>query len=197
LAELREELSSTAADAAEHTKRHCQLRASDRYGRYLTLRAGRLEIDDTKVAKYERLDGKFVVHSNDDSITPEDMALGYKQLQRVESAWRMLKSGIRFRPIFHFAPHRISAHVSLCMLALLLERLAENACDDTWRNIRDDLRQIKLARLLTPHGEVWQVTQPREAALNRLKQLKIPPPPSVLNIVTAPTHTPPPAPGAT
>ncbi len=190
LAELQEELSTICADQTEHTKRECQLRASERYGKYLTAHGGRLEIDPVKVAKYERLDGKFVVHSNDDSLTPEDLALGYKQLQRVENAWRMLKSGIRMRPIFHWTPHRISAHVSLCILALLLERLAENACDDTWRNIRDDLRQIKLAQLLTPQGEVWQVTAPGESALKRLKQLKIPPPPAVLHIAAEPRHTP-------
>ena len=189
LNELRAELSTSCCDGDEHTKRMCQLRASERYGKYLRQQGGRLEIDMTKVAKYERLDGKFVVHSNDDSLTPEDMALGYKQLQRVESAWRMLKSGIGFRPVFHFAPHRISAHVSLCMLTLLLERIAERACDDTWRNIRDDLRQIKLARLLTPQGEVWQVTEPHEAALKRLKQLGIPAPPPVLNLEPEPTHT--------
>ena len=96
-------------------------------------------------------------------MTATDIALGYKQLQCVENAWRMLKNGIRLRPVFHWRPHRISAHVSLCMLALLLERLAEKACQDTWRNIRDDLRQIKLARLLTPQGEAWQVTEPGEA----------------------------------
>ena len=189
LNELRAELSTSCCDGDEHTKRMCQLRASERYGKYLRQQGGRLEIDMTKVAKYERLDGKFVVHSNDDSLTPEDMALGYKQLQRVESAWRMLKSGIGVRPVFHFAPHRISAHVSLCMLTLLLERIAERACDDTWRNIRDDLRQIKLARLLTPQGEVWQVTEPREEALKRLKQLGIPAPPPVLNLEPEPTHT--------
>jgi hypothetical protein len=31
---------------------------------------------------------------------------------------------------------------------LLLERLIEQACGDTWRNIRADLDQIKLAQLL-------------------------------------------------
>ena len=36
----------------------------------------------------ERPDGKFVVHGNDDSLSAEDLALGYKQLQRVEEAWR-------------------------------------------------------------------------------------------------------------
>jgi hypothetical protein len=103
----------------------------------------------------------------------------------------LLKSGIKIRPVYHWAPHRISAHVSLTMLALLLERIAENACGDTWRNIRDDLRQIKLAQLSTPHGELWQVTEPSQPALNRLKQLGIPAPPLLLNVALQPTHTPP------
>ena len=173
-----------------HSKRACVLRASERYGQYLTQdRHGRLAIDAAKVRQAERRDGKFVVHSNDDTLTPEDLALGYKQLMQVERAWRLLKSGLRIRPMFHWAPHRICAHVSLTMVGLLLERIAEKACGDTWRNIRDDLRQIKLAQFLTPHGELWQVTEPRPEAANRLKHLKISPPPPVLKVEAPPTHT--------
>jgi hypothetical protein len=46
------------------------------------------------------------------------------------------------------------------VLSLRLERIAEQACGDTWRNIRDDLKQIKLAQLSSPNGTVWQVTEP-------------------------------------
>jgi hypothetical protein len=191
LAELEAVLPALQASRDRaHTKRACVLRASERYGRYLRQdRSGRLMMDPAKVRQAERGDGKFVVHSNDDTLTPEDLALGYKQLTQVERAWRLLKSGLRIRPMFHWAPHRICAHVSLTMVALLLERLAERACGDTWRNIRDDLRQIKLAQFLTPQGELWQVTDPLPAAANRLKQLKIPPPPPVLKIEPPPTHT--------
>ena len=41
----------------------------------------------------ELRDGKFVEHGNDDSLSGEDMALRNKQLQRVEQAWRSVKSG--------------------------------------------------------------------------------------------------------
>ncbi len=102
----------------------------------------------------------------------------------------MLKSGLRIRPVFHWAPHRISAYVSLTMLGLLLERLVENGCGDTWRNIRDNLRQIKLAQLLSPQGEVWQITEGTENARNRLKRRGISPPPPLLKVVPRPTHTP-------
>ena len=111
-----------------HRKRECELQASGRYGRYLKTRAdGCLAIDRKKVQAAERRDGKFVVHGNDDSLSGEDMVLGCKQLQRVEQAWRTLKSGLRLRPVYHWAPQRIHAHVSLAVLALLLERVAERA----------------------------------------------------------------------
>ena len=162
---------------ASHSKRVCDLRASGRYGRYLRLTGSDVpRINQAAVAAAERLDGKFVVHSNDDTLTAADLALGYKQLQRVESAWRSLKSGLKLRPVFHWAPHRIHAHVALTVLSLLLERVAEQACDDTWRNIKDDLRRIKLAQLLSPNGTVWQVTEPAPDALKRLKSLQIPKP---------------------
>jgi hypothetical protein len=184
LRELEAELASLQEVRGEgHTKRVCELRASHRYGRYLRLtKGGLLRIDAAKQRAEERLDGKFVVQSNDDSLTPADLALGYKQLQRVEEAWRTLKSGLRLRPVFHWAPHRIHAHVALSVLALLLERVIEQACGDTWRNIRDDLEQIKLAQLLSPHGEIWQVTEPLSETANRLKCLGIKHPPPVLHL---------------
>ncbi|MGH8510508.1 MAG: IS1634 family transposase, partial [Gammaproteobacteria bacterium] len=162
LAELQAELESLRDPRCEgHSKRVCGLRASRRYGRYLKLTAqGALVIDEAKGKAAARLDSKFVVHSNDDTLTAEDLALGYKQLQRVEEAWRTLKTGLRLRPVFHWAVHRIHAHVFITVLALLLERMAEAACADTWRNIRNDLKRIKLAQLLSPHGTVWQLTEP-------------------------------------
>jgi Transposase DDE domain len=185
LSELAAELASLKEVQGEsHSKRVCQLRASRRYGRYLRLtKGGLLRIDAAKRRVEEQLDGKFVVHSNDDSLTPADLALGYKQLQRVEEAWRTLKSGLRLRPVYHWAVHRIHAHVALSVLALLLERVIEQACGDTWRNIRADLEQIKLAQLLSPHGEVWQVTKPSPEAAKHLQCLEMKHPPAVLHLI--------------
>ncbi len=184
LAELDAEIASLAEQSASgHSKRVCELRASGRYGRYVRLtKTGQPRIDAAHIAELEKLDGKFVVHSNDDTLSAADLALGYKQLQRVEIAWRSLKSGLKLRPVYHWAVHRIHAHVAMTVLALLLERLAEQACADTWRNIRDDLKRIKLAQLSSPNGTVWQITEPPADALKRLKSLKIPKPPPILHL---------------
>ena len=184
LTELEAELATVReCTGGEHSKRVCELRASGRYGRYIRLTdTGRPVIDRAKVKAAERMDGKFVVHSNDDTLSAEDMALGYKQLQRVEQAWRQLKSGLRLRPVYHRAVHRIHAHIALTVIALLLERMAEHACADTWRNIRDDLKGIQLAQLIGSNGTLWQVTEPRPSASKRLKSLQISPPPPILKL---------------
>jgi hypothetical protein len=182
ITELEAELESLRqTPGAPPTKRLCQLRSSRRYGPYLRLtKTGTPAIDRTAIKTRAKLDGKFVVHSNDDTLSAEDMALGYKQLQRVEEAWRSLKTTLRMRPVYHWVPHRICAHVSLSVLALLLERVAEHHCQDTWRNIRDDLQQIQLAQLSSPEGTVWQVTEPSAEAINRLNSLNIKKPPPIL-----------------
>jgi transposase len=174
LVELAAELEAlSSCDQHAHTQRESELRASRRFGKYLRLtKGGRLENDRAKVTAEARLDGKFVVHSNDDTLTAEDVALGYKQLMRVEQAWRTLKTGLEMRPVYHHAVHRIHAHVAITVLALLLERVAERACGDTWRNVRDDLRQVKLVELIGPNGRLRQVTEPAPAARNRLKSLR-------------------------
>ena len=180
LHELEAELACLADHATGHSKRVCALRSSPRYGRFLKQTSKGLALDRRAIAELERFDGKFVVHTNDDSLSAEDMALGYKQQQRVEQAWRSMKSGLKMRPVFHWAPHRIHAHIAITVLSLLLERAIEHACQDTWRNIRDDLKHIQLAQLLSPHGTVWQVTEPGQDAAKRLKTLDIKPPPPIL-----------------
>ena len=80
LGELEAELASLSDLAkANHTKRVCALRTSPRYGRLLKETKRGLVIDRQAVTELARFDGKFVVHSNDDTLTAEDMALGYKQ----------------------------------------------------------------------------------------------------------------------
>jgi transposase len=93
-----------------------------------------------------------------------------------------MKSTIEIRPVFHRAPHRIRAHVFLCVLALLVERVVEKACDSTWPRIREKLGSIKIAQLSAPQGTVFQVTPGTPQARNILNTLKIEPPPAILAV---------------
>lgn len=177
---LTAELATLAAPKRKegHSKRTCELLTSGRFGKYLRqTRRGRLKIDRTAVAREAKLDGKWVITTNDDTLTVEDLALGYKQLMRVEECWRNMKSGLRTRPMFHWRPHRICAHVSLCVLALLLERIAEIRAGDTWRNIRAQLQEIKVTEYERGGVRVLQTTELEPATVALLKRLGVPPPP--------------------
>ena len=81
LAALRQELDRLDPQAPAHSKRACELVASKRYGRYLARGpGGRLAIDPVAVRRAARMDGKYVLLTNDDTLTPEDVGLGYKAM---------------------------------------------------------------------------------------------------------------------
>jgi hypothetical protein len=171
----------------KHTARACELLASARYGRYLReTRGGKLRLDKAAIAEAARYDGKWVITSNDDTLTAEDLALGYKQLLRVEVCWRQLKSGLRLRPVHHFRPWRIQAHVTISVLSLLLERIAEIRAGDTWRNVAAQLQHIKVVQYDSAEARILQTTELRPATAALLAKLGAPPPPKIHSIKPVP-----------
>ena len=94
---------------------------------------GLLRLDRAAVKREQRLDGKWLLRTSDESLTAEDLALAYRQLYQVERGWRDMKGALALRPVFHHREDRIRAHVQLCWLALLLIRVVENATGESWR----------------------------------------------------------------
>jgi transposase len=125
--------------ATQRTKR--RLRGKDKIG----LRVGK-EINRYKVGKHfvlkiseesfsyrrdaERisqeavLDGLYVIRTSvaSEAISSENAVRAYKDLAKVERAFRCLKTvDLKVRPIYHWLDDRIRAHVFLCMLAYYVE----------------------------------------------------------------------------
>ena len=188
VAALKEELAQLDPHAAAHSKRACELVASARYGRYLTRGpGGRLALDPEAVRAAERLDGKYVLLTNDDTLTPDDVALGYKSMMIIEACFRRMKTtGLRIRPVYHWTAHRIVSHIKLCVLALLIERAAEIRTGDTWRNLRLALDELKAVRYQVQGTTIVQSTRPTAEAAAILKKLKISPPSRLLAVEKSP-----------
>jgi hypothetical protein len=138
---------------------------------------GLLRIDKTAIAREAGLDGKWLLRTNDDTLTPDDLAAAYKQLVAVERGWKDMKGALRLRPVYHWREDRIRAHVQLCWLALLLIRVAETGTGDTWRNIRHELDRMHLVTLATADGRVAQrsVATPGQQAILHALDLREPP----------------------
>jgi Transposase DDE domain len=140
-------------------------------------KTGLLRIDHTAIAREAHLDGKWLLRTSDQTLTPDDLAAAYKQLIAVERGWKDMKGALALRPVFHYREDRIRAHIQLCWLALLLIRVAENAASDTWRNLRHELDRMHLVTLTAADGQVAQrsATTPGQQAILHALGLQEPP----------------------
>jgi hypothetical protein len=154
--------------------------------RYLRVTpGGLLRIDAGKAKAEENLDGKYLLRTSDPKMTAEDIALGYRQLLEVERGWRDMKQVIDLRPVYHRKEERIRAHVILCWLALLLARIAENACGSTWPELRRQLDRITVGTFAGPAGIFRQRTEISPAQHDILARLSIDPPPKIYQLIPA------------
>ena len=187
LARLKEEIAG--ADRLTPAKRrelYGALSTKPAYKRFLRQTpTGKLRIDRSAVARERKLDGKFLLRTSDESLTPADLAQGYKALYEAERGWRDLKHTIDLRPAYHRRDDRIEAHVQLCWLALLLLRVAETETADTWRNIRNELDRIHLVTLATSEGTVSQRSELTPGHRHILKALQLPEPPRFYDFTPA------------
>jgi hypothetical protein len=168
-------------------KPHCRLLLHPSRGRYVKeLKSGKLKIDLAKVKQEEALDGKYLLSTSDESLSVEDIALGYKQLLEVERAFRTLKSSLSLRPIYHSKDDRIRSHVLICWLALLLVRLAEVETDMSWAVIRRIMQRFHLGEFLNEKNCVIRHTALSSEQANILKRLKITPPKPFVKLETTP-----------
>ena len=154
--------------------------------RYLRVTpGGLLRIDAARAKAEENLDGKYLLRTADPKLSAEDIAVGYKQLLEVERGWRDMKQVIDLRPVYHRREHRIRAHVILCWLALLLARISENACGQTWPELRRELDRIHIGTFTGPAGTFRQRTEITKPQAAILKALDISAPPRIYQLKPA------------
>ena len=184
LAEIEAELALLERRDDDHPKAACDLMASRRHGRYLSTDGrGRPRLDAAKVKAAAAFDGKFVITSNDDSLSAEDLALGYKGAWIIESCFRRMKqTGLQVRPMFHWSARRIVAHVKLCVLALQIQRAAEIRCALPWARIADQLDALKVVRYQLESRTIVQRTRIIEELAVTLKKLGVSTPKQVLTV---------------
>jgi len=106
------------------------------------------DIDQTALARAQAMDGKLLLVTNVQDLTPGEVVRRYKALADIERGFRVLKSEIEIAPVFHRLPDRIKAHASICMLALILyrvmrQRLKMSGSDLSPEAALADLRRIQ------------------------------------------------------
>ncbi len=82
-------------------------------------------LDELKIKNDAAWDGYYGIQFSDENIPYDKVIENYHLLWKIEESFRVLKSTMRTRPIFHWTPHRIRGHFVLCFIAFVLERNLE------------------------------------------------------------------------
>jgi transposase len=184
LERLEAELAQRSPGAG-HTRSSCSLLSKPGYKRYLVEAAnGELRIDRAKVAADARYDGKYLLMTNELELPPAELVLGYRDLWKAERAFRSMKSLFDLEPVQHRTPERITAHAHLCVLALLLTRLAENRSKVGWEHIRERVERITLTELTTDRASILQTKTLTKAERDFFNCCSVSQPPKILQVAT-------------
>jgi len=102
-----------------------------------------------------RSEGGYVLRTNVRDWTPEAMWKTYIQLWEVEAAFRMHKSELSIRPIWHQKEERVLAHILVCFLAYVLWKTLEQwqsraGLGNSPRTILEEIGRIQSADVVLP-----------------------------------------------
>jgi hypothetical protein len=114
----------------------------------------------------------FIVAHPDETRTAVELCQLYRAKDAVEKDFQVIKSLIRVRPIWHRTDPKVRAHVTLCMLALLLERtLNERLANVSAAQAIQVLSTCCLNRFAGTGRSHYVVTYPDDAQQALLREL--------------------------
>jgi len=100
-------------------------------------------------------EGCYLLRSNVKDLSAEELWQAYIHLTDVESAFRIQKSDLVLRPIWHQKEERVQAHIFVCFLAFVLWKCLAQMCKQNGlgnepRKVIDEISRIKLTDVILP-----------------------------------------------
>lgn len=106
------------------------------------------ELNKALIEKTENLLGIKGYYTNlGEHISNETIISQYRNLWHVEQAFRIAKSDLQARPIYHFKEEAIKVHVMICFMALAVCKYMEIKTGQSIKSIIKNLRSVTDARL--------------------------------------------------
>lgn len=115
-------------------------------------------LDEKKILQDETFDGYYAIQTSEIDMAVSDILEAYHTLWKIEESFRIMKSTLEVRPVFHWTSDRIHGHFVVCFLAFLLERQLElklSTEEATPEKIREALKSMQLAKVTLNNEEVF------------------------------------------
>lgn len=108
-----------------------------------------LEIDEEKIAAASKWDGLHGVITNTERSTGEEVLCQYNNLWEVENAFRVTKHDLKVRPVYHWKPRRVKAHLAIAFVAYTLVKHLEYRVKLQYKKISPEKIRQALIRVQT------------------------------------------------
>ena len=100
-------------------------------------------------------EGCYMLRTNVTDWSAEDLWTAYIQLTQAESAFRICKSDLGLRPVWHQKEDRVQAHILVCFLAYVLWKTLDLRCKqaglgDSARKLLEELSTIQMVDVVMP-----------------------------------------------
>jgi len=100
-------------------------------------------------------EGCYLLRSNVTDWTPEELWRAYIHLTEAEAAFRIQKSDLQLRPVWHQRADRVQAHILVCFLAYVLWKMLGRVCrsaglGDEPRKVFEEIAEISLVDVVLP-----------------------------------------------
>lgn len=142
-------------------------------------------INKEKLKSDEKLDGTFLIQTNKSTYSEEKLLEIYKNLSKVENAFKIIKNNLDIRPMYHWKTSRVKGHIYMCVLSYFIynsiDYIAKNKkIGLSAESILNKLEEIKLIKANLPNGKnrysLTEISKETNKILSKyeIKKLKIP-----------------------
>ncbi|MDG4831469.1 IS1634 family transposase [Solwaraspora sp. WMMD1047] len=117
--------------------------------RFVTVKSDARTLDEASLARARKLVGLkgYVTNIGHQVMNPSEVTSNYHDLWHVEQSFRMSKTDLAARPMFHHTKDAIEAHLTIVFTALAVTREVQTRTGLAIRNVLRQLRPLRSATL--------------------------------------------------
>ena len=138
-------------------------------------------LDEEKIAQDARFDGYYGIQTSEKKMSANEVMEAYHTLWKIEESFRIMKSNLEVRPVFHWTPKRIHGHFVICFLSFLMERRlemllgseTEKELEISPERIREALNSMQLASITLNGDKVYIKAKNQHLGSQIFKKLKL------------------------
>ena len=118
------------------------------YQKYLLIEGeATLKINEEKLNKEAEWDGLAGVYTNQTKLSDAEILSHYRSLWQVEESFRISKHDLSIRPIYHWTPSRVKAHIAISFMAFACVRHLEYRVKMQYKKLSPEVIRQELLKV--------------------------------------------------